>query len=299
LILNCGSDPATVGFHPEVPMSAVDHDVQMEGIDPVVALATRLGLTVNEPVPLRSTNNVLVWLRPSMVVAKVSRRPHMAANELAIAKALALVGAPVVPPAAGVGDRLYRVADRDVTLWKYEPQDDRQYADSRSIALALFELHAALDTLGSTIAVPSYDTQVVDAIHALADRDFAPDLRAEDRADLLRVLTLGRNRLPGLANTDRIIHGSPHGMNMLVVDGSPRFIDFETVQVGPIEWDIAHLEPGVASCYPAPLDVEAMALCRLMISATTSTWCWGGLDRGPDMRDHAETHLAIVRSQLD
>jgi hypothetical protein len=36
-------------------------------------------------------------------------------------------------------------------------------------------------------------------------------------------------------------------MNILVVAGCPRFIDFETVQVGPIELDIAHLEPEVAS----------------------------------------------------
>jgi hypothetical protein len=277
----------------------VDDDVLVERIDPVVALARHLGMTVNEPVPLRSTNNVLVWLQPSMVVAKVSTRPDMAANELAIAKALALAGAPVVPPASEVGDCLYRVADRDVTFWKYEPQEDSHEADSQSIGLALFELHTALDTLRTVIAVPSYDTQVVDAIHSLANQKFAPELRAEDRAVLHRALSLGRQRLPGLANTDRIIHGSPHRMNILVVEGSPRFIDFETVQVGPIEWDIAHLEPAVASRYPAPLDVDALALCRLIISAATSTWCWGGLDRGPDMRHHAEGHLAIVRSWLD
>jgi hypothetical protein len=223
----------------------------------------------------------------------------MAANELAIANALALAGAPVVPPAGEVGDCLYRVADRDVTFWKYEPQEDSHEADSRSIALVLFELHTALDTLRTVIAVPSYDTQVVDAIHSLANQKFAPELRAEDRAVLHRALSLGRQRLPGLANTDRIIHGSPHRMNILVVEGSPRFIDFETVQVGPIEWDIAHLEPDVASRYPAPLDVDALALCRLIISAATSTWCWGGLDRGPDMLNHAEGHLAIVRSWLD
>jgi hypothetical protein len=270
----------------------------MEGIGPVVALAKSLGLAVNEPVPLRLTNNVLVWLRPSMVVAKVSTRPDMAAIELAIARALALAGAPVVPPAAAVGDCLYRVADRDVTFWRYEPQDDSHEPDSPSIALALFQLHGVLDTLRSAIVVPSYDTQVEDAFHALTNEDFARELPAEDRAVLLQALSLGRQRLPGLANTDRIIHGSPHRMNILVVDGSPRFIDFETVQVGPIEWDIAHLEPEVASRYPGPLDADVLALCRLIISAATATWCWGGLDRGPDMRDHAEGHLAIVRAQL-
>lgn len=266
------------------------------GIDEVVALAKGLGLTVNDPVPLRSTNNLLVWLKPSMVVAKVSIRAGLAANELAIARALALAGAPVVPPAAGIGDRLYRVADKDLTFWKYEPQGDNQEVDPQSIALALFDLHTVLDSLRSTISIPSYEIQVVDALHVLEDQDYAPELPADDRAVLQRALGLGRERLPELVDTDRTIHGSPHGMNMLVVEGHPRFIDFETVQVGPIEWDLAHLEAGVAGCYPAPLNVDALALCRLIISATTSTWCWGGLDRGPDMHHHAVTHLATVRS---
>jgi Phosphotransferase enzyme family len=267
-------------------------------VDPVVALARELGVTVDEPIPLRSTNNVLLWLRPSMVVAKISMRPDVAANELVIGKALAGAGAPVVPPAAGIGDRLYRLAGRDVTFWTYQPQDDSEPADPHLVGLGLFELHSALEELRSTIAMPSYEIQVGDALRALANHKFAPELPSDDRDVLHRALSFSRERLPTLANTDRVIHGSPHGMNILVVQGRPRFIDFETVQVGPIEWDIAHLEPEVANSYPAPFDADALALCRLAISATTSTWCWDGLDRGPDMRFHAENHLAIVRSQL-
>ncbi len=185
-----------------------------------------------------------------------------------------------------------------MTFWKYEPQDDNQGANSQLIALALFELHAALDALRPMVSVPSYDTQLTDAIRELADQNFAPELRTEDRAVLLRALSRASDQLPNLAKTRRIIHGSPHRMNILFVDESPRFIDFETVQTGPVEWDIAHLKPEIARHYPAPIDGDAVALCRLVISATTSTWCWGGLDRGGDMRHHAEGHLAIVRSQL-
>jgi Ser/Thr protein kinase RdoA (MazF antagonist) len=250
---------------------------------------------VEEPVALRSTNNVLVWLRPSMVVAKISSRPGMAANELAIAKALAAAGAPVVPPADVVGDRLHDVSGRDVTFWKYEPQDEISSATARSIAVALFDLHGALATLGSVISLPNYEIQITDAIRSLDNQDFAPELRGEDRFLLRQALSSGKDDLAQLGDTRRIIHGSPHGMNTLVVAGEPRFIDFETVQVGPLEWDLAHLGPKVADHYPAPFDVHALAVCRLTVSATTSTWCWDGLERGPDMRTHAEHHLAVVR----
>jgi hypothetical protein len=265
----------------------------------VVDFARSLGLVVKEPVALRSTNNVLVWLCPSKVVAKISCRPGMAANELAVATALSAAGAPVVPPANGVGDRLHRVAGRDVTFWKYEAQDNISSASPASIAMALFELHGALSRLGSKISPPKCGTEITDAIRSLNNQEFAPQLRGEDRNLLLQALHSGKEAFAQLHDTHRIIHGSPHGMNILVVAGEPRFIDFETVELGPLEWDLAHLEPEVAVHYPTPFDADALAVCRLMISATTSTWCWAGLDRGPDMRSHAEHHLAVVRSALD
>jgi hypothetical protein len=272
--------------------------VEVDLVALAVELARALGLAVEEPIPLRSTNNVVVWLRPSMVVAKISARPGLAAHELAIARALVAAGAPVVPPAAGVGDRLYRVADRDLTFWTYEPQDHAEDADSESIACALFALHRALATLGSTIPLPAYDAQIADAILALDRPEFAPELQSHDRTLLRQALSAGRASLAPLSETDRVIHGSPHRLNILAVDGRPRFIDFETIQHGPLEWDLAHLEKAVASHYPDPLRPEALAACRLVINAATSTWCWEGVLRGPDMRGHAEHHLAEVRSAL-
>ena len=44
-----------------------------------------------------------------------------------------------------------------------------------------------------------------------------------------------------------VLHGSPHRMNILTRDGAPVFIDLETIQIGPIEWDLADLEPEVAT----------------------------------------------------
>lgn len=99
-----------------------------------------------------------------------------------------------------------------------------------------------------------------------------------------------------MTGSERVIHGSPHRFNILVVDEAPRFIDFETVGIGLLEWDLAHLEPDVADLYPGEFDCQTLALCRVMVSAATSTWCWGGLERGSDMQSHAQHHLGVVRS---
>jgi hypothetical protein len=270
----------------------------MDIVGSVVVLAQRLGLHVEEAVVLRSTNNEVVWLRPSMVVAKISSRPRVAADELAIATTLAAAGAPVVPPARDVADRVHRVAGRDVTFWKYEPQDQIEGADSESIAIALHDLHGALAMLGSVISLPTCDTQIVDAIYSLDNQDLVPELRITNRTLLRHALSSGRETLAELHETYRVVHGSPHRMNILVVAGGPRFVGFETVQLAPLEWDLAHLEPAVADHYPARFDASVLAVCRIMISAATSTWCWAGLQRGSDIRSHAEHHLAVVRSAL-
>jgi Ser/Thr protein kinase RdoA (MazF antagonist) len=249
-------------------------------------------------VPLRSTNNDVIWLRPSAVVAKISAEHGRAAHELAVARILADAGAPVVAPAEGVGRRLSRVGDRGVTLWRYESQEDVSEPGPESVAHALGALHEALMTLGENGPTHTCEEQVTDAIRALDRPEFAPALKKDDRALLRRALGQGQNTLAEAIDTGRIIHGSPHRLNIVMVAGSPRFIDFETVQRGPYEWDLAHLEPEVARHYPGTVDLDLVALCRLLVSATTSTWCWEGLHRGPDMRTHAEHHVAVVRSAL-
>lgn len=69
-----------------------------------VAAATRVGTEhgceIADPVVLQETNNVVIWLRPSDVVAKVGRWPHSEerlVREHAVATALAEI-APIAKP---------------------------------------------------------------------------------------------------------------------------------------------------------------------------------------------------------
>jgi Ser/Thr protein kinase RdoA (MazF antagonist) len=265
----------------------------VDGVSAAVALAHRLGFVSEGPVPLRSTNNTVVWLRPSLVVAKVFRSRTTAARELAIGHELAARGAPIVSPVDVVGAEVHEFAGWFLTFLRYVPQDDAAFASSEELAVALHTLHLALAPLAEVMLLPSLESRLRDAIHALDEPRFAPALVGCDRALLRETLVA---KVADLRNVPMsVIHGSPHDMNILMDGGQPVFIDLETVQWGPVEWDLAHLSPDVARHYPAPCDDQVLTTARIAVSAATSTWCWDALHRGPDMRWHAEHHLASVR----
>jgi aminoglycoside phosphotransferase (APT) family kinase protein len=270
----------------------------VDAIPPVADLIRSCGFAVDLPVGLRSTNNVVVWLSPSPIVAKISKEYEVAARELAVVRELVDMAAPVVPPFDLGIEQPVIIDEEVVTFWRYEPQDNTVESSASQIAQYLFRLHSKLASIRNRAAFPSFSEPLMSAVGALEHRDFAQELEGVDRGLLRAALVDGMAGLAEMTRSAWLIHGSPHRLNILVVDGVPAFIDFETVELGPIEWDLAHLEPEVADTYPGEFDQQALALCRVMVSAVTSTWCWEGLERGPDMRSHAQHHLEVVRSFL-
>jgi hypothetical protein len=260
----------------------------------VLDLCLRLGIEVDALQPLRSTNNTVFWLNPSPIVAKVHGSQLSASRELAAGHALAQLKAPIVPPAERVGDEVHDVDDVHVTFWRYADQGGLDAPTAREVAIALHELHRGLTALADATSSRNYEEQLRDAIQALGTAGFAPLLSRPDRSILKETLEATLNRLQGAEWV--VLHGSPHRMNILTMADGPVFIDLETIQLGPIEWDLAHLEPEVAHHYPNVLDEGLLDACRTAVSAATSTWCWGALDRGGDMQAHAEHHLQVVQS---
>lgn len=246
------------------------------------------------------TNNVVLAL-DRRVVAKVGTWEHsrdVLARELRVAALLAAAGAAVAHPVPGVGVFIDDVTGYTVTLWQRVDgiaHDDR--IDPEVLARGLRELHSALDLV---------DVQIVDAPHFLWGLDLAAATLAADTpmafmqdADLLflrstyrQLLSRTRDHISGLPG--QLLHGEPHGGNVLVTREGPTFLDFEGVCVGPLEWDLASVDPAVASAYPAPIDRDLLALLTLLNRARVAVWCWAGADRG-DMRWHAEHHLANLK----
>ena len=130
----------------------------------VLDLARRNGLSCEELLPLRSTNNTVFLLAPCAVVAKVHGSELAATRELAAGLALAHLGAPVVPPAAGIGDEVRSAGGLHVTFWNYVPDGNGTGCSSEAVAVALCELHRHLDGLADVAGDRTVDEQLHDAI---------------------------------------------------------------------------------------------------------------------------------------
>jgi hypothetical protein len=268
----------------------------MDAVNSALRVAARLGMEVTDPQLLRSTNNTVIWLRPTPVVAKVAPRGNSLLDwDLVVASALGRMGAPVVAPWELATPGVRHCGPWAVTFWPYHAQTGMT-PDQAALGGALGRLHDALDEAARLDgwSLPGWERGPRDVIRRLGDEGFASALNAEDRILLARVLDQS-HEIAEMSACLRALHGSPHSFNVLMVDDEPRFIDFETVCYGPVEWDLSHMDSSVAYQYSRGCNFEALGLARLVVSAMTAALCWEGLDRGEDMRLHAEHHLAVVR----
>lgn len=268
----------------------------MDAVRSALDVAAGLGLEVIDPQLLRSTNNTVIWLRPISVVAKVAlEEKSLLEWEVAVASALRHMGAPVVAPLELAGSVVHHSGRWTVTFWPYHAQTGVT-PDPVALGRTLEQLHDSLDESARREgwSLPRWDRGLQDVIVRLGDERFAPALNPDDRTLLIQVLDQS-HEIGEMSARQRTLHGSPHSFNVLMVDGKPMLIDFETVCFGPVEWDLCHLDPSVARQYPPGCNVEALAVARLVVSAMTSALCWEGIDRGEDMRTHAEHHLSVVR----
>ena len=261
-----------------------------------VHVARDLGLEVDTPVMLRSTNNVVAWLHPAPVVAKIAREGGVLLQwEQDVAAVVSQHGGPIVGPSGLVSPIVHAWAGWEMTFWTYHHQDGTQAAGPE-VGVAMDALHTALGQTAAELHLPDWDQAPKDVLRRLDDASFAEQLRGADR-DLVRTTLARLDDIPEVTARVCALHGSPHNFNILLVEGEVRFIDLETVCVGPVEWDLFYLEPSAVSAYVPGHSPTALNLARRVVSAMVSALCFEGIDRGPDMRHHAMHHLDALRSE--
>lgn len=221
-----------------------------------VAVAARRGLPTHNPVVVAEGYSVRVRLDPAPVLTRVvtvgrvlrgDPRPWME-REIAVSRYLAAAGAQVVPPWQEAGP--FEAHGLDVSLWTWlEPEP--QPVSAPVYGGLLKHLHDVLD---------DYDADLPLLIGPLTD--IASGLQASDDA----VLHEAAARLVPLALTwpRRPLHGDAHTGNVLTTTAGPRWMDFEDVCVGPVEWDLASrtLTPDFIRAYPGEIDLSRLEDCR-------------------------------------
>lgn len=250
-----------------------------DAVAATTAVATALGLEVDEAEVVHDSNDVAIRLHPCDVLARTSFGKR-ASSDLQVAVAVGLTDARA--PVAALDPRVPpRPVERDgfvVTLWTYHPPvapglDADTYAD------ALVRLHAGLRTLA--IPTPHFTDRVAEARALLTDPDRSPALSAADRHLLVEALDGIEAAVLDRGAPEQVLHGEPHPGNVLATTSGPRFIDLETCCRGPVEHDLSYVPTSVAACYP-DVDHDLLADLRGLVLAMVAAWRWDATDLFPD-----------------
>ena len=266
-------------------------------LEAAIAIADRVGLNQASPVVLRNSNYTSIHLMPYPVVARVSccaakTRAVVMKREVAVAKHLAKAGASVVRASTNPPAGPYFHESAVVTLWErvaHRPAGDR---DAVLAAETLQAVQAALANYSGTL--PSF-LEKVDQCRSLLIKDGSlPSLTPADRMFLLAQHECLRERLAALPWTAIPLHGDPHLGNVLVTNAELKWTDFESVCLGPLEWDLACLPEASLGVFRA-IDQQLCAVLRDLRSFCVAVWCWAEPDRSGETREAAEYHLQRLK----
>lgn len=263
-----------------------------------LAVAARLGLTGVAPLILKDSNHTNIHLAPFPLVARVSQLVNSdalraLATELAIAHHLAEAGAPTVTPARDVPPGPHADQGMALTLWQYEPHASASDDHIAAAASALRVVHRSLATYPGEL--PSF-TKSIDGCRRLLQNPTAlPALGSADRAFLCAEHDRLRALVGSAVGSPRALHGDPHLGNVLITSNGPRWTDWESVCVGPVEWDLSCLPDNVLDIF-GDIDQDLLTLMRDLRSVCVAVWCWADPDRAPEKREAAEFHLYRLRN---
>jgi predicted trehalose synthase len=260
-------------------------------------IARRLGADTIAPTLLNASNNVSIRLAPLPIVVRVFARADdaaaKAARELAVCRHLVGRLAPIIPPSADLPAGPHVVDGLTLTLWQFVEHRPAGDADSTDAAVALRKVHAAL--ADCPVALPAFG-DTIRRVRALLDEPSAlPALAGADRAFLLAAHDAVTRRLAALPMAASPLHGDAHLGNMLITADGPRWTDFETVCLGPPEWDIGFLPDADPSLF-GPLDRELYDALAVLRSICVAVWCFAKYDL-PEKREAADYHLAWLKQE--
>ena len=274
-----------------------------------IALAGELGIPAGDAVVIRDLTNVLVHLRPSPVVARVSltladRGRDALEAELEFARLAAAAGAPVVPPADGVDPVPYERGGRLITLWRYVDHRRPGPEDAQAVGHSLRALHEAL--AGEPLPLPRFDRlDEVEARLATLEPDVL--VSSEELALMGAAIEQARARLAALDPGEQPLHGDAHFGNVLITPDGPLWADLENVCVGPVEYDLAclawrtrvHGTPGcdlAVAAYGAH-DPELLEELHPGLGAVLAVWTVEIVRRDP--RGPQGEAVRVLRERLD
>ncbi len=271
-----------------------------------VTVAGRLGLPSADPVVLADGANVVVWLRPSLVVAKVAAstaavRADGAAwlgRELDVAVFLREAGASVVPPSAEVPAVVQHGDGHVMTFWTYLEPSNAGLPDDATMGTLLRELHEALRSYPG----PLQGLAPFSDIPAFLARPQTL-LDADDVTAIAQAYTRLTSELAERSPAERPLHGDAGAGNLLPTGGGSLWHDFEDTCSGPVAWDLAASTASarrdrarIVAAYGQEVDARELRICEDLRRLHLTIWYSLYAERLPECRQRAAELAANWRS---
>jgi hypothetical protein len=268
-----------------------------------IKAATKIAATYdiksNEPILLKDSNNTVIHLAPSPVVAKVATstiRKQTISNlghELSVALHLVNQGAPIVPPSIEIPAATYWHDGLEVTFWQYCSGANREDIDHPQLVAALKEFHDALASYRGTLKPFTHDYEMC---RALLDTDrLSSELSTVERQFLRQIYQHLSASLRAFSYECVPVHAEVHGGNVLWTQTGPRLIDFESCCRGPRELDFLSFSERNLSACPR-LNEQLLEVLSALRSFRVAIWCWSQPQRAGEVREAAEYHLSRLHS---
>lgn len=262
-----------------------------------MAIASSLGLPVDDAIVLNNSNKLTLRLLPCDVLARVAPvDQQVALFEIELAQRLAESGSPVAALEPRVEPRAYERDGFVVTLWTYYEPVTTEAASPADYADALERLHAGMRKLD--VPTPHFTDRVESAQQLVASHDHSPALADPDRELLSSTLRRLGRAIDERSPTEQLLHGEPHPGNVLTTENGLLFIDLETCCRGPIEFDLAHAPEEIGEHYPG-VDQDLLRDCRILVLAMITAWRWDRGDQLPNGRQLGTEWLAQIRTALE
>jgi hypothetical protein len=259
-----------------------------------VAVARAHGVRCDDPELLRDAWHVLVHLRPSPVVARVTSGapgvdPCGVTRELDVARHAYAAGAPVAAPSDLVDPGPHRHDGHTIVFWRFVEKSGK--VDAAAAGRGLRAIHEALADYADELPPATRTEEVLAMLDPL-----------ERSADIELCCELAARPLP----TGQAVHGDAHLFNCMPTAAGPVWHDLETACRGPREYDLAALvlrdrsegpqaEAREALAAYGPHDAELLEHCLLSYGAWIAASFLVVAARRPETAPFLERLLQFLR----
>src|ERR1700722_5763834 len=266
-------------------------ELTRRGLSAVSAIAAEEGLRFAEPKILRDRGNLLVHLAPAPVVARVApltgtRRAgeDWLQREVAVARFLAGVGAPVVAPSAEIDPGPHTHEGISLSFW--------DYVEETAAPLDAAEAGRRLRVCHELLA--GYDGGELEPLGTLTEAErWLDELAAEGRLDADSAVRLrsdaaeARRRIEALGLPMQAVHGDAHLDNAINTATGPLWNDWEDTCLAPPALDLGCMEAAssvwgddpepVAAALAAYGEIDAVALAAFVAARRFQGTVWSEL----------------------